>query len=223
MAGETDSYDGRKPSFNIEGRVRGFRSKPGAPQSNPALNIGAIGGSAGARDSRGFTSNWDSIFRNTAANDFGAAGKNPKYFSSFPDAPAAPTGVAGPVGSTGEEDQADIFAPGVTRPSSPVAPTNFSGSAPTHAQQWSAPPPRRADDSMPGKPWMPMGPGAKMVMPKMASTWNALLAQNKALVAPGGMSGMLQGPKTYDQGWQKTSDAEREDIGRQFGWKSSFQ
>jgi len=205
MAGENDTYDGRKPSFDSTGRVRGFRSKPGAPMHDPTQNKGST--------AAGFSSNWDSIFRNTASNKFGASGTNPRYFSSFPSAPASPgAGVAGPVGS---------------------APPSFSGTAPSHAQVWSVPPPRRADDSMPGAPYMPKGPNWKMQMPKMADTYDALLEQNKALVAPGGMQGMLQPPggKTYDPGWHLPSAQETEDIynrykpkgaPRSFGWKGSF-
>lgn len=212
MAGETDSYDGRRPSFGMGERgmfLRGFRSKPGAPMADPTRNKGSA--------ASGFTSNWDSIFRQ------GASGRNTKYLSSFPDAPIpSGTGVAGPMGASGmEADPADIFAPGVTgAPAS--APPSFSGTAPSHAQVWSAPSPRRANDSMPGAPYMPKGPDWKMQMPKMAGTYDALLDQNKALAAPGGMQGMLQPPKTYNQGWQVTSDDERDDIAKRFGWKSAF-
>lgn len=219
------TYDGRKPTFDSRGRVRGFRSKPGAPMADPTNNIGDVG-IIQKRDGRGFTSNWDEIFRNTASNKFGQT-VNPNYFSQL----SPPTaGASGPSGAEDPEDlQSAGFVPGM--PSNYQPPANFSGTAPSHAQVWSAPPPRRADDSMPGAPYMPKGPDWKMRFPAAPDNYDDLLTQNRGLAAPGGMQGLLQPPKTYNQGWQKTSAAEAESIYNRykpkgaptsFGWKGAF-
>lgn len=68
---ENDPYEGRRPAFNFRGQVRGFRSKPGTTAFNPANTV---------ESPSGFTSNWDSIFRNTHSNSFGRNGQiNPDY------------------------------------------------------------------------------------------------------------------------------------------------
>lgn len=63
---DEDQYNGRRPAFNFRGQVRGFRSKPGATAYNPANTV---------ESPSGFTSNWDNIFRNTGANNFGRNGQ----------------------------------------------------------------------------------------------------------------------------------------------------
>lgn len=157
---EIDSYDGRRPAFGIGGHQRGFRSKPGAPMAQPWLNKGAVGSSSSLTP----RSNWDSVFRDTASNNFGAGGAvNPRYTSTFGKPTVSPSespglspegalGQAGPVGSFGsgpstERDQADIFAPGVTG-----APTGGSSLLDngTHAQAWSQPAPRASRNPLAG-------------------------------------------------------------------------
>lgn len=235
----TDSYDGRRPSLGLGHNgmyVRGFRSKPGAPMADPTQNIGAVGNGRSS-----LSSNWDSIFRNTASNKFGADGSNPKYFSSFPD--ASSPGAAGPTGAEDPEElQSAGFVPGM--PANYKPPVNFSGTAPSHAQAWSAPPPRRTDDSFPAAPFMPKGPGVPFNVPKpltgptgTPAMDRANLERDRAMIAPGGAAGLWGTPKTYSPGWQTSNslrstpgtNSMREvtglpsgDFAYSFAWKSAF-
>lgn len=199
---------GRAPSFDSTGSIRGFRSRPGAPLSDrdsmSGLGINAVG-------SPDHAASWRAFF--------------PKMSQLAP----VTTGAAGDVGSAGAEnvmgaDEANTL----TNPSVPAIPTtpaqNVAASISQNAAYLQnkgvsfAPPPTIRDDSMPPEPWMPMGPGAKMQMPKMADTYSGLLEQNKALVAPGGMAGMLQLPraKTYPTGWQITGADEAANIRKRY-------
>lgn len=135
-----DTYDGRRPTFGIGGNRRGFRSKPGAPMATPWLNNGAVGSSSSLTP----RSNWDSAFRNTASNGFGADGTNPLYQSSFPT-----PSIASPSGQAGADMQSTDFAQGEDQIAQlgGVNPLMDNG---THQQAWSQPKPRATQNPLAG-------------------------------------------------------------------------
>lgn len=122
MADET--YDGRKPTFNQRGQVRGFRSRPGAPQADLTNNLPMSGASGTAK------SNWDSMFKNSIT------GNNP--LSQEARAPLSST-LAHEVGAASPVDTAmsEIFGFGIgPAPTNPQPLDILAAGGPTHAQSW---------------------------------------------------------------------------------------
>lgn len=76
--------------------VRGLSSRPGAPQADPARNIGAAGGPAGLGSLRSDLtpkSNWESIFRNFVTGQNTATGAGGSALpSALPTPPTPPSG-----------------------------------------------------------------------------------------------------------------------------------
>lgn len=100
MAGNDEYPNDRRPSYgNRPSYVRGFRSRPGAPQHDPSMNAPM------SEDNRTPQSNWDRMFRNTATNQFGAT-TNPNYTSSFPNPTAPPSNT--PVAQVNNQENQDI-------------------------------------------------------------------------------------------------------------------
>lgn len=116
-----DYFQGRRPSFDRHGQVRGFRSRPGAPFAQPNLNQTGRGYGATAR---GITppSNWESLFRNSITGANTATGKA----SPLPGGGQDDTGELGSAGLVGGSDQ-------------PPSLETMANGGMTHAQKWSQP------------------------------------------------------------------------------------
>jgi hypothetical protein len=125
---ESDYPAGRKPSFGYtkQGQpfVRGFRSKPGAPQANPFNNVPM------SQDRMTPKGNWDSMFKNSLT------GNNP--LSPEARAPVAPVAAAPAPPAAFDTAMNEIMQDeqygGGTAP--PPSLSILSAGGPTHAQSW---------------------------------------------------------------------------------------
>lgn len=227
MAGEFDSYDGRKPSFGF-GRngpfVRSLRSRPGAPMHDAKSNDPMSGRSKSTQ------TNWDRAFRNTASNNFGASGINPLYTTSRTQG-----GVPKYDLSKGEDDLFMGDPSNPDQPSTPPSLETLAGGGPTHAQQWStAPPLRPLDRSMPAVPFMPRGPSTPFYVPAPLTdplgnkqSDRANQQQSEGMYEPGGMNGFW-GATPSKSGWETGNSSailnkyKTKGTTAKFGWASAF-
>lgn len=140
MADETDNYNGRRPSFDRRGNVRGYRSRPGAPMADTTKNAPM------SQDRRTSDDNWNNMFKPIIM------GGQSQRASDAPF-PLTPTGdiINAPTpGYTGAFDPSGAGAiPGIDPPgegesrsfdfdSPKVAPSLsiLAAGGPTHAQSW---------------------------------------------------------------------------------------
>jgi hypothetical protein len=127
---ERMAAEGRKPSYDPRGNVRGFRSKPGAPMADTSSNI-PMSGPPKAIEAPSLTPKgiWSKMF-------------TPQLGNARTGQPAG-SSPSNSVNSALKE----IFNvdPSMSGPSSPVASTAtpsldiLAQGGPTHAQQWGAP------------------------------------------------------------------------------------
>jgi len=125
---------GRKPTFNSRGDIRGFRSRAGAPQADLSRNVGSTYGPL----LTGMTpqSNWDSLFRNFVT------GETPSSMAAKRTAGATHTIGGGDAGGKEGFGLNNSFQPGGTLPVAPdEIPTleTMAQGGMNHAQRWSQP------------------------------------------------------------------------------------
>jgi len=140
--------EGRKPSYDPQGNVRGFRSKAGAPMADTSSNV-PVSGQPRAIEAPSLTPKgvWSDMFR-------------PRLGS-----PATP-GSADPSLDSVNSALREIFGGSPSDSSVGSTPTPSldvlaQGGKPTHAQTWGVPALTAADTSMPASPWMPSGMSKK--------------------------------------------------------------
>lgn len=181
---------GRKPSFDARGRVRGFRSRPGAPQANPQRGLTGGSNATSAVDWVGKFNNTGSQMRGAAMAELGMAGS--------PDTSA--TGAAGPVGSGGIVGQTldSAFGPGYWN--------RLMGRGPTAPQ---------APSLYTPAPFMPRSPSTPFSVPTpltgpfgTKATDAANVTANRAMYAPGGAQGMWGSRFRPAPKWESTSLAD---------------
>lgn len=144
MADQNNPYGDRRPSFNLHGQQRGFRSRPGAPMADATRNVGATYGPL----LKGLTpaSNWESMFHNfvTGGNTATGVGATPPSAAGSMSAqaqqgmgqqldqlPSLATIAGGGVTPHQERwAQAQVPSPGVGTPN-PLAGTGFETGNPT--------------------------------------------------------------------------------------------
>lgn len=185
---------GRSPAIDSTGHVRGFRSRPGAPQAENDTLAGA--GIAGAVGTTEHANAWNQYF-------------HPKTQAAMEQLAPVTSGGSTPIVAPADNTMGADEANTLTNPSVPITPAQNVSASIAHNSAYLGshgvafpPPPRSADTSMPPAPWMPQGPGVPFVMPKMTGTYDEMLAQNKSIAAPGGAQRFFQQPKAYPQGWQ---------------------
>lgn len=129
---------GRAPSYNARGQVRGFRTRPGAPQANTNQNLGALGLQPSSITPQGV---WDQMFRNRVT------GETPSSLAAKRNAPApsmdtpdsTPDYTAPDTTDTGS-DGFSFGMTGLPKLSIPKIPSlEDLSSGPSHAKLWSSP------------------------------------------------------------------------------------
>jgi hypothetical protein len=117
-----EEYDGRKPSLDSKGRVRGFRTKPGAPMADTTSNFPMS-------PNRGTPkTNWDLMFKNSLT------GNNPLSQEARALIPPPSTDPYSEIWGSNNDFSAGVGLP----PGAPALPplNILAAGGPTHAQSW---------------------------------------------------------------------------------------